>query len=90
MHSSKASFLFDRLVRKCEQRRWDFEAERLGGLEVDHELARPNRTKAEKGKTGQLTTGSKGRLRSRATSDAFLGLVTPWETDRIAECPRRF
>src|ERR1700722_2106002 len=29
---------FDHLVGKRQQRRWNFEAERLGGLEVDHEL----------------------------------------------------
>jgi hypothetical protein len=33
------SQLFDDLVGKREQRRWDRETERLGGLEVDHQLA---------------------------------------------------
>src|SRR5271169_3231618 len=30
--------LFDHVVGECQQLRWHFEAERLGGLEVDHEL----------------------------------------------------
>jgi hypothetical protein len=30
--------LFDHLVGTCEQRRWNLEAERLGGLEIDDQL----------------------------------------------------
>src|SRR5450759_1587732 len=30
--------LFDHVVGERQQRRWHFEAERLGGFEVDHEL----------------------------------------------------
>jgi hypothetical protein len=33
-----AKGLFDHLVGECKQRRRDGQAERLGGLEVDHEL----------------------------------------------------
>src|SRR5262249_26314456 len=36
--SRKKSQLLDHLLGACEQRRWNFEAERLCGLEVDHEL----------------------------------------------------
>ena len=36
--SQQGSSLFDHLVGAGEQRRWDVEAERLGGLEVDHQL----------------------------------------------------
>ena len=30
--------LFDHLVGTSEQRRWDFEVERLGGFQIDHQL----------------------------------------------------
>jgi hypothetical protein len=35
---SKSIALFDHLIRPQQQRQWDGEAERLGGLEVDDEL----------------------------------------------------
>ena len=38
MQCSKYASLFDHLVRECEQRRGDFQAERLYGLEVDDEI----------------------------------------------------
>jgi hypothetical protein len=36
--SLRLAHLLDHLVGEREQRWWDFETERLGGLEVDHEL----------------------------------------------------
>src|SRR5437016_3891814 len=38
MHRSKKLRSFDHLVGKREQRRRDFDAERLRGLEIDHQL----------------------------------------------------
>jgi hypothetical protein len=35
--------LFDHLIRACEQRDGHFDAERLRGLEFDHELDAPSR-----------------------------------------------
>ena len=38
MHCSTPVFLFDHLVGASEHARWHFDAERLGSLEVDHQL----------------------------------------------------
>jgi hypothetical protein len=38
MHCSTPAFLFDHLVGASEHARWHFDAERLGSLEVDHQL----------------------------------------------------
>jgi len=38
MHSSKAAVLIDHLIGAREQRLRHFEAERLGGLQIDHQL----------------------------------------------------
>jgi hypothetical protein len=43
MHRIKKGSLFDHLVSALQKRFGDLQPERLGGLEVDHQLMKPSR-----------------------------------------------